>query len=247
MVQAKDAMKKNRWRPIRLVGSGAALVMLLAAACNSEAQPQTSAEEELPAAVVIVQNNTSEEAAIPAEGLGSTKMIFGSFQLENTDLAITPEQAAEFVPLWKVYQTLLDSSTAAEAEREALLRQIEAVFTPEQKAYLESTTMDPEETDALLAELGIESQTGVGGGPGGGTGGEDLTDAEKAELQALREASGGGQGGGQGGGGGMGADMDPEQLATLQAERAENGGGIRGGGQMDELLLPALIELLESK
>ena len=214
-----------------------ALVMLLAAACNSESQTQTTADDSLPAAEVLTTQS--------AEGLGSTKMIFGSFQLENTDLAITPEQAAEFAPLWKVYQSLLDSSTAAEAEREALLNQIEAVFTPEQQAYLESTSMDPAETDALMAELGIEAQIGVGGGQGG-NGGEDLTDAEKAELQALREASGGGQGGGPGGGMG-GAEMDPEQLATLQAERAEEGGGIRGGGQMEELLLPALIELLESK
>jgi len=31
MVESKDAMKRNRWRPIRLVGTSAALVMLLAA------------------------------------------------------------------------------------------------------------------------------------------------------------------------------------------------------------------------
>jgi hypothetical protein len=67
-------------------------------------------------------------------------------------------------------------------------------------------------------------------------------------MQTMRETMGGGEGGPGGGmGGGMGQDMDPEQLATLQAERAADGGGIRGGGQMDELLLPALIELLESK
>jgi hypothetical protein len=226
-----------------------AFVFLLTAACSAEPQVE-AAVAELPAAEVITQSNSVDDTQPnpsgrnESGGFGSTQLIFGMFQLESTDYAITPEQAAELAPLWKVYQSLLESSTAAEAEREALLNQITGVLTPEQQEKLDSGEIDPADTQALMAELGIEVQNPGMGRNTEGENGEALTDAEREEMKALRETMGG-SGGGPGGG--MGQDMDPEQLATLQAERAADGGGIRGGGQMDDLLLPALIELLESK
>ena len=226
-----------------------ACVFLLTAACSADPQVE-AATAELPVAEVITQINSVD--AIPPDPsgrnmsgrFGSTQLIFGMFQLESTEYAITPEQAAELAPLWRVYQSLLESFTAAEAEREALLNQITGVLTPEQQEKLDSGEIDPADTQALMAELGIDMQNPGIGRNGEGEGGGALTVEEREELKAIRETVGGGGGGL---GGGMGQTMDPEQLATLQAERAVEGGGIRGGGQIDDLLLPALIELLESK
>lgn len=227
------------------------LLMLLVVSCSGESTNASVSNEELPAAEVITQNNTADDAQTGTIGrnasgeFGSSQLIMGMFQLENTEYAISAEQAVQLVPLWKVYENMIASSTAAEAEREALLNQIAGEMTEEQIAFLDSGEVDAVEMQALMADLGIEIQNP---GMGSNGNGEGLTDAQREEMQALRETMGDGEGGPGGGmGGGMGQDMDPEQLATLQAERAENGGGIRGGGQMDTLLLPALIEMLESK
>ena len=246
-------MKQNKMISIILF----ALLILLAVSCSSEPVEETAANVELPEAEVITTSNQAEidsaEDEVPGfqrEGVQSTNLMMATFQLESTEHEITAEQAAELLPLWKVYQNLIESDTAAEAEREALINQIAGVMTDEQMAYLDSDEIDPAETQALMEEYGIEmgGVMGMGNRPGSGEDGEGFSEAEREEMQAMRETMGGegsGPGGGQGGFGGQ--DMDPEQLATMQAERAAEGGGVRGGGQMDEYLLPALIELLESK
>ena len=233
------------------------VLMLLAVSCSSEPVEETAATVELPEAEVITTSNQSKidsaEAEVPGfqrEGVQSTNLMMATFQLEGTENQLTSEQAAELVPLWKVYQNLIDSDTAAEAEREALINQIAGVMTEEQMAYLESDEIAQMDTMALMEEYGIEMQ-GMGGGMGSrpdSEGGEGPSDTEMQQMQTMRETmggEGGGPGGGQGGFGGQ--DVDPEQLATMQAERASQGGGVKGGGQMDEYLLPALIALLESK
>jgi len=222
------------------------ILLLLAAACSAETLPEVDTDVELLAPEVITESN-QEESQRP-QGVESTNLMMATFQLENTDHAISAEQAEELLPLWKVYQNLVNSDTAAEAEREALINQIAGVMSEEQMAYLDFNEIDPQETMVLMQELGIEMQgaMGMGNRPGADGEGEDFTDAQREEMQAMRETMGGGEGGP---GGGMmgGQNMDPEQLATMQAERAAEGGGVRGGGQMDEFLLPALIELLEAK
>ena len=72
--------------------------------------------------------------------------------------------------------------------------------------------------------------TGVGQGPGG-----------DFNFQPGGGPPGGGPGGGFGGEG-----LDPEQIATAQARRAE-GGGAGFGNRMVTPLVEAVIELLESK
>lgn len=224
------------------------ILMLLVVSCSGQSTNDSVSTEELPPAEVNTTSNQVETA--PQVPVNSTNLMMATFQLEKTEHAITVEQAEELLPLWKVYQNLVNSDIAAEAEREALINQIAGVMTEEQMAYLESDELDPQETMALMAEYGIEMQGGMGMGnrPNGEGDDQEMTDAQREEMQTMRETIGGGEGGPGGGmGGGMGQDMDPEQLATMQAERAAEGGGVRGGGQMDTILLPALMELLESK
>ena len=247
-------MKRN-WLMIGLL----VLALLVVTACNStESTSAVEQETETPNDAAQDAETTSgdaEQAEVPAEGAmrrdgnSSTQLILGSFQLEDTEYAISTEQAETLLPLWKGYRALIGSDTASSVEQTALVNQIAEVFTSEQLDYLSETVLSPEDMAAMMEELGIESQFGGMGRMGGGGGEEgpegDANDAQRAEMQALREANGG-QGGGPGGGTGGGTEMDPEQLATMQAERAANGGGAQGNTQ-DELFLPALIELLEEK
>lgn len=171
---------------------------------------------------------------------GINNWMRGIFFIENTELAIDADTAAEMLPLWKAYRALIGSDTTAQAEIEALTAQIGAAFSSEQLEFF--TEMDTSNADltAMMEELGIEmdtarmmgnradmpegvvppddSQSGQGGGPGSGTG------------------TGGGPGSG-------GTNVDPEVLATRQAERESPG----LSNPLTSMLLDPLIELLESK
>ena len=56
---------------------------------------------------------------------GATGLALGVLKLEGTEHAVTPEQAAEMLPLWKVIQ---GGSLQGAAETEAVFKQIEGVL-----------------------------------------------------------------------------------------------------------------------
>lgn len=173
----------------------------------------------------------------------SMKLPVGILLLEETDLAVTPEQAQELLPLWQMIRSLQGSSTASQVEVDAVFGQIEEAMTPEQLAAIEE--MDQEDMRALFEELGMgrqgdsESDDEEGGGfggppdggmmpfPGGGEGGPGM-------------APGGGEGGPGMAPGGFGS-LDPEAQATAMAGRGGMGMGFGSG------LTDAVIELLETR
>ena len=190
---------------------------------------------------VDTTTDITEDALInDGEMGGINNWMRGIFFIENTELAIDAETAAEMLPLWKAYRALIGSDTTAQAEIEALTAQIGAAFSSEQLEFF--TEMDTSNADltTVMEELGIEmdtarmmgnradmpegvvppdgSQPGQGGGPGSGTG------------------TGGGPGSG-------GTNVDPEVLATRQAERESLG----FSNPLTSMLLDPLIELLEGK
>jgi len=210
---------------ITLIGS--ILLVFLLAACGGQAQD--------------VQNQESEQPGFSGEMPLQSKLLFGSFMLEDTDLAITPDQAEEMLPLWQLTKTLVESDTAAEAEIDAVTESIQDAMTDEQMAYIEELQFEPEQFRQIMEDLGIgfgfrggEGDTGDGPAEGfpGGFGG------------VPGQGPGGGQGRGQGFGGFQ--DLSPEQQATAQAMREERGGGGRGLFG-NPALIDALIKLLEGK
>jgi len=181
----------------------------------------------------------------------STQLLMGTFKLEDTDNAVDADQAKQLLVLWKGLKTLAGSDSVSPAEVQGLEKQIEATMTEAQRQAIEEMGLQMEDMAGIMAELGIEF---------GGAGGRmaDMTEEERAALQAQREA-GGGFGGGEGrllrdahGGGGGGAfggpgggGMNPEQIQTIQAVRAASGGGARIA--VPSVLIDALIELLQNK
>jgi hypothetical protein len=200
------------------------------------------------------------QAAAPTSALPkAAQLLVGIVKLEETDLAVTPEQAAALLPLWKMSRSLSTSDSAAQEESEALTVQIEETLSADQRAAIEQMALGPESLREAMQVLGLES---------GAAGGAELTAEQEATRTALRQAAGGARGqggfadsggGGQGGGGAPGGgafvmrdggapgglpQMDPAQLATLQA-----GGGARGGMTMgiNRALYDALIRLLTER
>lgn len=178
------------------------------------------------------------------------QLIVGTLELDGTEWAVTPEQAAELLPLWKAVRSLSESDTAAEAEIEAVVDQIGASLTDEQLQAIAQMQLTQEDLFGTIQELGVlpeggEVATGDGGSLPGGVfiaPGGDNPPAGGQPGGGFITGGPGGQGPGGQDAGGFSQDLDPEQIATLEARR-ESGEG--PGGRMALFLIDPLIERLE--
>jgi hypothetical protein len=187
--------------------------------------------------------NTVGELSLP------TQLLIGTLKLEGTDLAVDAQQASELLPLWQAYNELTRSDTAAQAEIDAVVAQIQETMTPQQVQAITDMKLTQQDEFSLMQELGLVNNRpqasgtpgassgqgfqgyapGAGGGiPGGGAGGYP----------------GGGPSGGAGGVPGGGQGFDPQQMATAQAGRAQSSGTSE---RIPTPLLNALIALLQKR
>jgi hypothetical protein len=178
----------------------------------------------------------------------STKLAIGTLKLEATEFAVASDQAADLLPLWQVLNNLSSSDSAAPEEISAITEQIQETMTTEQLQAIEEMGLTQEDMFATMQELGLASAPGVNASgtpqPGAGFGGGQGAGGGFVPGGAP---PGGGPGGGSGPGGGFGGqELNPEQIATAQARRAENGGA-GFGNRMLTPLVEAVIDLLESK
>ena len=105
---------------IRTMTVGILLVLLVALAACSIPGPALSKVEGL--------SQGGSEADTSAEPFALPQPIqlaVGTLMLEETPQAVTAEQARELLPLWQMLRTLQQSDTAAQAEIEAVLNQIQ--------------------------------------------------------------------------------------------------------------------------
>ena len=175
----------------------------------------------------------------------SQKLVLGTLMLEETDLAVTPEQAVDLLPLWKAVNALTNSDTAAAAEIQAVYAQIQETMAADQIKAIEEMELNQESTQAVMDKLGIEMPAT------GARNDAELTEEQKAQIAErvaadAGAAAGGGMGSGSGGGLGQGGqatnleNLSDEERATMQAQR-----GARGG--INNLLVTPLIELLTAR
>ncbi len=167
------------------------------------------------------------------------RLILGSIALAESDLKLTQEQATALIPLWKVMKTLLSSDTAAGAEIEALLNQIQSVLTPEQLEWMNNFSITRESYQEILTKYVPEEFQNAG---------SLMTEEGREERQATAIAANGGTvpselqsgGGGRGTGGGMGGGIPGGGAGASAGERT---GG--GAGQLNTFLIDALVAELE--
>jgi len=200
------------------------LILVACGGANSAANTATTAlNEDYPDALPI-----------------QTQLTLGILKLEETDLAVDTEQAAELLTLWQAIRSLSSSDITAEGEIEAIVNQILDTMSSEQLETIAAMELTQEGILELTQELGIAR-----GGDWTGEG-----DPRSSAPDGIVPGSGGGPGGGMGGGlggGGFGelsGDLDPEQIATLQAERAEK----RSSEDLFSMfLINPLIQMLEER
>ena len=188
---------------------------------------------------------TGKSTALSTEA----ELLVGTFKLEDTDLAVSPEQAKQLLPLWQTLQALSTSNTAATEEINAVVDQIKSSMTTQQIAKITAMKLSQQDFISIMSQAGVSpngasttaTPMALGGLPSGGG------------TQAGGGAPGGPGGGGapaggpSGGGGDFPAGGEPGmgagpggQSSTPQAVRP---GGM--GSQVPPPLLNALIELLQ--
>jgi hypothetical protein len=162
---------------------------------------------------------------------GTSRLALATFRLEDTEYAVTPDQAAKLLPLWKAIQS---GSLQGTAETEAVLKQIEGVLDEDQLAAIEGMELTFQEIGTWMQSpaaqaLGIEmparpegGEAGSAGRPGGGAF-QNMTEEQRNQFRQEFQ------------------NMSPEQRATRMAEmgiqRTEGSapgdgpGGFGGGGQ----------------
>ncbi len=181
----------------------------------------------------------SYERALPA----SSQLALGTFRLQGTKNAVTPEQAKTLLPLWQAIQ---GGNLQSNAETNAVLKQIEGAMTAQQLAAIAAMQLTFEDMGSWMQEQGVNFRP-----PQGAEGGQgafaNLSEEERASMRATRQAGGGG-GFGQGGGAGGFADMSEEEREAMRATAEASGmtfGGRAGArrGQIAFLAEP-LVDLL---
>ena len=213
------------------------IVAMLLAACTDDGSSMISQGDEV-ASQATENEPSTQEGFTERELPDSTRLILGTYRLEQTDLKIDQGQAAALLPLWKAYRALLESDSAAHEELDAVIRQIQENMTPEQLEVIENTENNPEDSFALLQELGVMPESVQ---QGDGTNGDQFPGGG---FRGGGFPGGAGMGGGQGPGATLGGDLSPEQRETLQAER---GGTVGLGNRFGAMLIDPLIELLEER
>ena len=103
-----------------------------------------------------------------------TKLILGTINLEETDYAVTAEQATELLPMFYVLQELNKSGSAAQEEITGLVSQVQQVLTDDQIQAIDDMSLSMKDM-AAITQVNNSSNTSPasstssvsGGGAGG--------------------------------------------------------------------------------
>jgi len=180
----------GRWMMTGLICVLAVVVITLTGCGGDEATETSEAVSESYASDVL---DTHFEGALDV----GNQLALGTLILEETEHAVTPDQAKTLLPLWQALQ----GGVTAEDEISAVLKGIEGAMTGEQLAAIAEMQLTQDDMRALMEEQGF--------GPGGGFAGA----GGDPDVRATRQAEFGGSGEGLGRGGEM-----PPEMATMRAQ-----------------------------
>ena len=235
----------KKWIDLTLI---LAAILLLAACGRGDQTPPEESSELVESAAQEgdsenpVQPRTSAltndfEGALPP----MNQLVLGILLLEESDNAITSEQAASMLVMW---QALQSGTIQNQTERAAILTQIEGTLTEAQIEEIGAMQLTFTDMSEWAQENGIElPQFGQGQGQGGqgGRGGifADMSEEERAEFRQEMQA--------------LSPEERQERLREMGVEIPEGGfqgrggGGGPGGPGRFGILMTPLIQLLESK
>jgi len=250
------------------------LLMWVAAACSSAPSTSNGVQAAAPATVAsggAATSSANQSIATSAPNVTDTnavsmeyQLLVGTFKLEGTSLAITKDQAAALLPLWKQVMDLTGgnnigpgqsqtqgSATAApqaaggdtQAQIDALVQQIQAAMTAAQIQAIADLKITRATAQTIMQSqmtaLGGQAQgtppTGAGQAPRGGASGGNQPPQGTPPAGMGQNPQGTPQAGGAGGPGGNGG-----QAAGNQAGAPDQ------NGVVPSMWVNALTQLLQN-
>jgi hypothetical protein len=127
------------------------LVISLAACSTAQGAVESTSDSTSAATSAGAETGAAETIEITE----SVRLAVGTLQLEETDLAVTEEQAAELLPLWQAARSLSTSDTITEAELDALYRQISGTMTDEQAQAIDEMELTEENLQSVMQNFGF--------------------------------------------------------------------------------------------
>lgn len=118
------------------------------------------------------------------------QLALGTLELNQTDSAISAEQAQTLLPLWQALRSTQQAGGTAQAEVSALLTQIEGAMKPEQLQSIASMKLTFTDMQEWAAANGITMGSG-GGTPGQGSGMSPEARATKQAAEGVTSSEGG--------------------------------------------------------
>ena len=184
------------------------------------------------------------------------QLLVGTIKLQGTSNALDAKTAAALVPLWQAYAQLTSSNTAAQAEVDAVIGQIQSTMSPQQVQAITAMKLTQQDLFTTMSTMGLtngfgangtpgfsgtpRARTGTGGGGGGGGGGFFPGGGDAGGPPGAGGAGGFGGGGGAGGAGGAGGTTTrPTANPTQVALRAQF------ANRIPTALMNALISYLQ--
>ena len=181
----------------------------------------------------------------------ATQLVVGTLKLEDTDQAITSDQAKELLMLWQVYQELSNNDTAAQAEFDGLIEQIQGTMTAAQMQAITAMKLTQSDVFALMQEKGLsagqpqQSSSGNGSSSSTQSGGGSAPSAGGMAGGGPPDAGMGGGAPPSGGMGGMGGAGPSNSTGQTQSAGASLSTGRTAGSST--ALVGALIQYLQQK
>jgi hypothetical protein len=203
-------------------------------------------------ALAACSTSSSAQAGLPGRGelQPLAELLIGTLKLEGTEQSVTQVQAAQLLPLWEVYQELITSERAAQAEIDGLTDQIGEAMTADQRQAIAEMNLAQQDMLSVMRDQGLgfggrgaQGRAGtsgqgtdggffVGGMPGGG------------EMPPGGAALGGGSTmPGEGFGGGAAA-IGGTQTPNDRAAQGQVGTDMKS---VPQPLLEAVIQYLQDK
>jgi hypothetical protein len=205
---------------IILLTTGALIAVLIVAACG--------------AATASTTPFPSADAAGTGQLPELTRLLVGTLQLEDTDLAITAEQAQALLPLWKMARNLSSSDSAAEAELAALAAQVREAMTAGQTSAIDAMELSSASVMQTRSELGLVAA-------------DAPTDADSAAAGVAGQVPQGVPGSGRGAGSGIPGQEGVPPADVAQAGMTPGASGAGRGGLAVDALYEALVTRLTER
>ncbi len=170
------------------------------------------------------------------------QLVVGTFKLEGTPNQLDAKTAAALIPLWEAYTQLSTSNTAAQAEIDSVVSQIQSTMTPQQVQAITAMKLTRQDLFTTMSNLGLTNNTGANAQ---GTPNPNRTTGGTGGFRNFGGGGGtggftGGFGGGTGGTGGT-TGARPTANPTQQALRAQY------ANRIPTSLMNALVSLLQKR